>query len=431
MERQAYFLGSMKDKAHYYREWMLRAMTVVIGGVDGDVKPWALRHTDDAVGVYVPNGNNGFHWETLVGAKPYEIPFVYHEDAGPLRAGDVENLSRDLPDNNTWGDLLFNSRLLVYAMGDRIEYQQGPIFIKKIAKYVADAMVSDVPESEEDPKTIYVKHYKRLGRAIGDICGYEIFVPSMTEKSLQAPQNNLKRRNELMEEHKEQLDDPVIQAKIQDELIQGYMDMIKGDPSEGFLLKPKSFKTAIKRMFLIHGPEAGFEEGGRATLVPNSLLEGIDVKYYPEMVNSLRAGSFFRGAMTALAGEDVDLMNRVFQNAKVVPDFCNTTEQMEGILIEKRRIGRYFNIDDKIVQITEENFSSLNNRVYPMYAPGYCKTPTGDICAICAGRKLAAFPDNLGSMVGDVPGVMMAVMMGSAHAKALTTTELDVENFLR
>lgn len=430
MNRHDYFVGSMKAKAHYNREWMLRVMTTVIGETPGAPKPWSLRHTDTAVEVYVPNGKNGYDWEVLEDTPPHQIPFVYHEDCGPLRAGDVENLKVDLPENNTWGDLIFNSRILVYALGDRLPYQQGPIEIKKIAKVVADKMISDVPEDQEDPAQIYVKHYKRLGRAVGDICGYEIYIPSMTEKSLQPPPDNKELRDRLFEENKGQLDDPVVQAKIQDIMIQNYMDMIKGDPSEGFLLKAKSFKTAIKRMFLIHGPEGGFEEGGRATLIPNSLLEGLDVNYYPEMVNSLRAGSFFRGALTALAGEDVDLMNRVFQNAKIVPEFCNTDEQFIQ-MVSKRRIGRNFLIDDKIVEITEDNLAEHIGRVYPMYAPNYCKTPNGDMCAICAGAKLAKFPDSLGSMIGDIPAVMMARMMASAHAKALQTTDLDIENFLR
>jgi len=430
MNRHDYFIGSMKAKAHYNREWMLRAMTTVIGEITGAPKPWSLRHTDKAVEVYVPNGNNGFGWEVLEDTKPFQIPFIYHDDCGPLRAGDVENLKVDLPDNNTWGDLIFNSRVLVYSLGDRYPYQQGPIEIKKIAKVVCDKMINDVSEAEEDPAQIYVKHYKRLGRSIGDLCGYEIFIPSMTELSLQPPPDNKELRDKLFKEHEGQLDDPVIQAKIQDIMIKNYMEMIKGNPAEGFLLKAKSFKTAIKRMFLIHGPEGGFEEGGRATLIPNSLLEGLDVNYYPEMVNSLRAGSFFRGALTALAGEDVDLMNRVFQNAKIVPDFCGTEEQFIQPVTE-RRIGRHFLIGEKIVQITEENIGEYKGRIYPMYSPAYCKTPNGDMCAICAGAKIAAFPDSLGSMIGDIPSVMMARMMASAHAKALQTTDLDVENFLR
>lgn len=430
MNRHDYFVGSMKAKAHYNREWMLRVMTTVVGEIAGPPKPWSLRHTEKAVEVYVPNGNNGFGWEVLEDTKPFQIPFIYHDDCGPLRAGDVENLKVDLPENNTWGDLIFNSRVLVYALGDRYPYQQGQIEIKKIAKIVCDKMISDVPEAEEDPAQIYVKHYKRLGRAIGDLCGYEIYIPSMTELSLQPPPDNKELRDKLFKEHAGQLDDPVIQAKIQDIMIQNYMNMIKGNPAEGFLLKAKSFKTAIKRMFLIHGPEGGFEEGGRATLIPNSLLEGLDVNYYPEMVNSLRAGSFFRGALTALAGEDVDLMNRVFQNAKIVPEFCGTDEHFIQMVTE-RRIGRNFVIDGKTVQITDENLPEHKGRIYPMYAPNYCKTPNGDMCAICAGAKLAKYPDSLGSMIGDIPSVMMARMMASAHAKALQTTDLDVENFLR
>jgi len=429
MRKYDYFIGSLKAKAHYDRKWMLRAMSVVID-IGGEPEPWALKHNPEGVEVYVPNETGTFEWQPLEGVNPYEIPFIYHEETGPIKAGDVENLKVDL-ENGTWGDLIFNSRVLVYAAQDRIEYQVGPVDLGSIEQIFVDRMQDDPSEGRDVAGQLYVKHWLRFGKAIGDLAGYELFVPSVTEKSLQAPANNTKLRDELFEQYKDQIDDPVAQSKIQDALVKNYIENnLKGDPAEGFLYKKKSLNTALKRMFLIHGPEAGFSEGGRATLIKNSLDEGLDVTKYPDMVNSLRAGSYYRGALTALAGEDVDLMGRIFQNARIVKEFCGTKNTLD-VIIDKRRIGRTLLDDGKPVKITAENLGTYEGKLYGIFAPTYCITPRGDVCTVCMGDKVSQYPDSVGSMISEIPSTMMAVMMGSAHAKELKTTPLDVEGFLR
>lgn len=426
-----YFIGALKAKAHYAREWMIRAFSVSITPVKdaGNVEPWTLRHDEDAVRVYVPDGDS-FSWKVLEGVKPLQIPYVYHEVIGPIKAGDVENLTTDLQDS-TWGTLLFNSRVLVYATGSTIPFQQGPIDIGSVEKIFAKKMEDDPAELPGEPGKIYVYQWQRFGKAIADLAGYEFFVPSVSDHALQAPPGHRELRDELLKKYEGQLDDPVIQSRIQDELVAQYKDYLKGDPSEGFIYKKKSLNTALKRMFLIHGPEAGFDEGGRAKLVINSLNEGIDFDNYPAMVNSLRAGSYYRGALTALAGEDVDLTGRAFQNSRIDQEFCGTTETLDEVVDKNEHLFRYLDIKGERVLLTEENIGEYHGQNHGMYSPAYCKKSRGDVCSICIGQKLAAHENSLAAMVSNMPSTMMLIMMGSAHAKELKTTPLDVENFLR
>jgi len=435
MKKFDYFIGALRDKAHYEREWVLRAMSVVVTPLPDNPKPWSLRQTKTGVEVYIPDGgvvdiNAKYHWEQLEGVAPYEIPFVYHDWAGPLQPGDVENVVTPI-DNATWGDILFNSRVLVYACGAIVPFVLGPVNLGSLEDRIVKDM-RDNPKKGETPVPgqMYVYNYMRFGKAVGDLAGYELFVPSVTERALQPPPNRDELRAQLLEQYKGQLEDPVVQTKIQTALVDSYKEWIRDDPSEGFIYKNKSINTALKRMFLIHGPEAGFEEGGRATLVINSLQEGIDTSHYPTMVNSLRAGSYYRGALTALAGEDVDLMARVFQNALILPDFCGTKETYD-VVVSKDYLGRTFNVNGKMIKITEETLPEYKGKLLGMYSTDYCKSSRSDCCAVCIGDKLAAFPNSMGSMVGDVPSTMMLVMMGSAHAKELKTTPIDIDNFLR
>jgi hypothetical protein len=442
MRKYDYFINSMKAKAHYHRGWMLRAFSVVLDEVSSGNIEWALRHTPDRVEVYAKHGDK-WGWEELEGVSPYEIPFIYHESSGPVKAGDVENLFADIPDS-TWGELLYNSRIIVYAVGDRMPFRVYPIDLGADEKFIVDRMIDDpylggsnlsstdmATSPAVDPKQIYVMHYLRFGKAVGDIAGYEFFVPSVTERSLQAPANHAALRAKELDENKETLNDPVTQAKVQNTLVANYVEeQLKGDPSEGFLYKKKSLNTALKRMFLIHGPESGFSEGGQAKLITNSLEEGLDIDHYPDMVNSLRAGSYYRGALTALAGEDVDLMGRIFQNSRIVDDFCGTKDTLD-VTIADTAVGRTIIDAGKAVKVTKENLDQYKGQVYGMFSPMYCLAGANDICKVCIGDKLAAFPNSLGSMVSDIPSKMMAVMMGSAHAKELRTTPLDLDNFLR
>jgi len=428
ISRYDYFIQAMKDQAHYSRDWMLRALSIVITPPKKEY-PWALRHTKDKVEVYASDGD-GHEWVTLEGAQPYQIPFVYHDVIDQVvKPGDIENLKDRTITGATWGDLIFNSRCLVFACGDLIPYVEGPIDLGSIEKIFVDRMQDDPPKGEDQEGVLYVKHWMRFGKAIGDLCGYEFLIPSVTERALQPPPGAHELRAKLAEQYKDQLDDPVVQTKFQNELVDLYKENLKGDPSEGFIYKNKSVGTALKRMFLIHGPEAGFSEGGRAKLIMNSLSEGLDINEYPAMVNSLRAGSYYRGALTALAGEDVDLIGRIFQNVRVAP-FCGTESTME-VEIDNRRIGRTFLIKGEKVKITLDNLSQYKGQIHGMYAPQYCLASHSDCCEVCFGDKIAAFPNSVGSIMADVSSVMMYVMMGSAHAKQLKTTPLDLENFLR
>lgn len=430
MRKYDYFIQSMKAKAHYSRSWMLRAFTVVLDDISTGNIEWALRHTEQAVEVYVRNGDD-WGWEVLEEAVPFEIPFIYHQSSGPVYAGDVENLSADLADS-TWGELLYNSRIIVYACNELMPFRQHPIDLRSDERFIVDQMQDDpIPPAVDQEGVLYVHHYLRFGKAVGDIAGYEFFIPSITEKSLQAPANHIKLRDTLLEENKETLDDPVTQVKVQNTLVNNYVDQqLKGDPSEGFLYNKKSLNTALKRMFLIHGPEAGFSEGGRAKLITNSLQEGINVDHYPDMVNSLRAGSYYRGALTALAGEDVDLMGRIFQNARITEGFCGTKDTLDTI-ITQQHIGRTIIDASKPVKLTRANIDQYVNQIYGLFSPMYCIQGSNDVCSVCIGDKLAAYKNSLGSMVADVPSGMMATMMGSAHAKELKTTPINIDTFLR
>lgn len=419
-----FFILCIKNLRHLHRDWILKVFTMSMSD----------RPTSPEYGDLVQNNETGKvevfldEWMVLESVKYGDIPFIYHEIVPLLKARDVKNAIVDIKDT-TWGEILFNARVLVYSSGDIIPFMQYPkLSIGTIQDIYVKECLDDPLDGNFLPGKLYITpNLMKLGEAVADLASYEIFVPSLDKRSLSAPPTNAKKKEELFEKYKDQLDDPLVQVKIQDELVNDYKEHIKGTPAEGFIYKPKSINTAIKRMFLLHGVESGFGDLGKPKILKNSLDEGLDMSEFKIMNDSLRNGAYSRGALTALAGAGVNLINRIFQNAIINIDrnggWCGTDETIKTVIKDnKNMIGRYRMVSGKPRVITSEDLSK--DAPVDLFTPLWCKEKGNDVCKVCMGEKLSQFPLAVGTMVARVPSTLMDKMMGSAHAKEQITTRI-------
>ncbi len=427
MNKRDVFFAALNENAHYRKSWVIRAFSVTRPKEGQTFEPWDIRYSPDKTEVLARVDGN-LEWTVIDDVVPMTAVYTSMEPLA-VKAGEVPNLSKDV--DTTYGDVLFNWRVLVYAFGKDFEYQVGPINIRSIESVIAERMVDDpLPGEPEDESKLYVRKYLRFGQAMADLDGFgPLFVPTTTEKSLQTHPEARKRRQELLEENHDRLHDPAVVAKIQDELIKLDKEWLKGDPAEGFLKDGKSWNTARKRMFLIHGPEAGFDQGTDAELVVNSLDEGWDVSKMPAMINSLRAGSYYRGKLTALGGESVKFFLRVFQNTYITEDDCGSKL---GLVkkVDKSLIGSYQITKDGVSLITSENIGSIGSEYVTVRTPLYCRTAASDYCKTCMGAHNSENPLGLGSAAADIGSAFMGIMMSAAHAKELKTRPLKTDSFL-
>ena len=443
MKKLDFYIDALQAGAYRRKDWVISAFSVVrdqesfTGPVpesqmgEGVVVPWdlySIRYGRESTEVYVPT-SGGNEWVSIQDTVAM-TPLFYPGDDLNVTPAMIPNCKAAV--DSTFGDLLFNWIALVEPFHDRIDYQVGPVKIGNIERIIAKKLVDDPEISgiEPGPDQIPVKMYMRFGRCVGALAGFtQVFVPTLTPKSLQTDPAVRVRRAELLEEHADRLHDPVVVAKIQNELIDIDKAWLKDDPSEGFLLSNKTWGTARKRLFLIHGPEAGFNEGGNAELVVNSLEEGWDTDKLVAMFNSTRAGSFYRGALTALGGEAVKFFMRVFQNVAISEDDCGARLGIERT-IEKGQ-GEYYAglweiTSTGIALLTEDRAKSLEGKTIRTRSPQFCKTGGTDFCAKCVGDALAAIPFAIGAESTSVASKFMDIMMASAHAKELKTAKLDV-----
>lgn len=444
MKKLDFYIDALNARAYHRKDWVISAFAVVrtqtpspSSGLQSDIQDtpaagpdlYSIRYNRESTEVYVPT-TEGDSWVVIQDTVPM-TPLFYAGDALTVEPGMIPNCSETK--ESTYGDMLFNWIALVEPFDKRIPYQVGPVSISKIERIIAKKLVDDPEVSGVEPNDdqIPVKMYMRFGRCMGALAGFvQVFVPTLSPKSLTTDPRVKDRRTELLEENKERLHDPVVVSKIQNELVGMDREWVKDDPAEGFLLSNKTFATARKRMFLIHGPEAGFNEGGNAELVVNSLTEGWDTDKIVAMFNSTRAGSFYRGALTALGGEAVKFFMRVFQNVNISEDDCGSRL---GVVrtIEKGQ-GEYYSglweiTSNGVEPISEERAKSLEGKSILTRSPLFCKTQGTDFCAKCVGAALAAIPNAISSENTSVASAFMSIMMASAHAKELATAELDFE----
>lgn len=426
LKRDLYF-QAFNAGAHLRKKWVLSAFAVTRHDFNQEIEAFDFRYSKDMTEAFVDGA-----WVTITDVPPMTPVFKAMETLS-LKKGEVPNLSTDV--ESTYGDVLINWRVLVYAFNDRMEYRVGPISIGKIEVEIAKRMKDDpLPDEQTDESAIYVRDYLNFGQAASDLDGFtQLFVPTSTARSLQTDPEVRAVRTRLLEENKDRLHDPAVVAEIQNTLVAMDKAWIKGDPSEGFFIGEKVWNTARKRMFLIHGPEAGFDEGGDAELVINSLNEGWDISKLPAMINSLRAGSYYRGKLTALGGESVKFFLRVFQNTYISEEDCGTELSLDKIIDENASslIGSYRVTKDGLQLLTSEVMATLSpGTVISVRSPQYCKTPASDFCQKCMGAHNSENPMGLGSGASDVGSTFMYIMMASAHAKELKTAKLKVSTFL-
>lgn len=426
LKRDLYFQAH-RDGAHLRKNWVLQAFSVTRFKAAEARELWEFRYRPEGTDTW-----DGSQWVEIDDVQPM-APVYFANEKLTVSPGEVPNLHREV--ETTYGDVLFNWRVLVYAFGEHFEYTTGPIDVGAIERKIAELMKDDpLPGETEDESVLYVSKYLKFGQACADLAGFtQLWVPAATPKTLQTHPDSRKLRAELLEKYKDRLHDPAIIAEIQNALVDLDKEWLKDDPSMGFFMNDKQFNTARKRMFMIHGPEAGFSEGGSAELIVNSLDEGWDMDKMPAMINSLRAGSYFRGALTALGGESVKFFMRIFQNTRISEKDCGTTLGMEKLVTSdnyKSLVGFYEVTPQGPVGLTEEYLKSKIGHSLVVRSPLYCKTGLADFCEKCMGDTNAANPMSLGAEASQIGSAFMYVMMKAAHAKELKTARLRVSSFL-
>lgn len=332
------------------------------------------------------------------------------------------------------GNLFVNHYLLVYPFRDKIPYQNDQMEIGKLEKIIAPRII-DVNEEPQGDKNLYPEDVLKFSSACTSLAGFaSINAPSATKYTMLPAPGIKEYRESLYKKYEGRLNDPIVISEI-DRLLVAYDKAHQAkDPEGGFYISGKSFEVARKKLFVSYGLEAPEISGGKQLYIKSSLSEGWDENAFEMMVNALRDGSYNRGAMTALGGEAVKFIFRIFATTRTTEEDCGATLGLPKTLT-KANIQQYIGNtiilkNKKQVTLTDENASRYIGEDVLVRSPALCRVGDANFCHKCMGEKLRSSKDSLAAMASSVGSQMLYVFMKKMHGTAMKSTKWHYKDTL-
>lgn len=441
MDRKQFFLEGCKAGKYEERKWTYNVFTIKRWKEDEPIpnpnEHYSIFQKDGFYCTHLPGQAETF---ILENGNPIPVTKTIMDvlEEIEVNVGDVPNVyERTI---TTPGNVFVNWYCLSHAFGKKVPFQTGQLMPGKLGDLVVGRIVDDVPVENrlENDERIFVDEANKFLSAIAQIASLaSINVPSATPYTLTTSPAVKELRNKLIEENKDNLLDPVVVAKITDQVVKADKAWIEQDPNKGFLdIAKKAFPVSRKKLHGLVGIEYNMA-GTKSQFVPTSLSEGIDLKAWPMMIDTLRGGSYSRGAMTALGGVEVKFIFRAFNTSVVMMDDCKTRFGIKMKTTEKalkNAMSHYILVDGVEYFVTEENIPQImkTSSYFILRSPGYCLADREGrgYCLKCMGEMFRGNERSLAAYGSEVASTMNSVFMGAMHGKAFVTTKWDLEETL-
>jgi hypothetical protein len=432
MNKRELFIASM-HAGHYKRlAWVVSAFSITRESENAyKADPYPYRLVQTQTGVFYCDPTKAGELVKIEDAPAGEPPYRFR-DPIELSPTDCPNLASSLA--STYGDLLFNWCVLVYSFGTKMAFQAGPIKINKLEKMILVRFEDTPPEGAvRKDDTFYVDEYLLFAKALYYLTGFtQLCVWAATAKTMTAPPGIVEYRAKLLQDNAGTLNQMATIAKIDKALVDYDNEWLKDDPGgKYFMSSNKSRNIVRKKLFLMHGAEMSLDNNTvNAKLITNSLGEGWDVSKFPDMNNSLRAGSFNRGAETVLGGVSVKWLLRASSNLNVTEDDCGA--RLGGVtdvtVANQHKLVGFSVITDKGSEriLTLEKAGTYLGQRLMMRNPMYCKLTLTDYCKVCLGERLIVNPTALSIAVAAYGSSFLYIFLSGAHAKSLILAKMDL-----
>lgn len=445
MDKKTFFINAMKLQKFKKLAWVISAFSLTKQGSNVNVNvnaevPYGVIVPYDMVSPYdIISDLTGYSYFDPDQNKVVKIedgilgePLFNAKDKIIIGPDDIPNLKETI--ETTYGRLLFNWLVLVTPFGTKIDYYNNLVNLGKVEDIILSKLVDDV--EGENPKTsdlIYVSEYLEYTKCVFHLTGFsQVFSQGLTEKALSPPPGINEYKAKLLEENKDHLSDMATIADIDKKLIEFDAKFLEGDESEDFLISKKSKGTVRKKMFLMQGAEQGLDDNNvSAELVTNSLSQGWDINKFPAMNNTLRAGSFNRGAQTELGGTAVKMLLRASSNINLAMKDCGSTLGSPYLITDENKsklVGFSIISKGKLIKIdmVEETEEYVGNLVL-LRNPMYCKCTDTDYCETCVGDRLKVNPTGVSSAVAMYGDVMLGIFMKAMHGTSLELAKMNID----
>ena len=370
------------------------------------------------------------------------VPLFSHTERVKVDPTWASNITE--PFEASIGNIVGNALVLEYAFGSKYPFPRADLSIQKVENVVAP-LLTDTPEpgATRDPSKYYVDEYVKFRDALQTLkITSAIFSVSATPKNILPPTGIKEFKINLDKEYEGRLDDPIVLAEYEAKLKAFDADYMRDDPSfgPGRLISGKVQNMARKKLHLTLGQESlRFDDSVAEPTISKSLNQGwpdpnTDKKQYVANINSMRIGSFARGAETVKGGVAAKHLARAGSDYSVKDEDCGVAFGVVRYYNSsniKSLIGSYvIGPGGKTTLVEDNNMSSYVDKVVQTRSPAFCRTKGDYICRKCAGEKLFMTKDGMTIPMMEISSIMLAASMSAMHGKVLSVAQIDIERHL-
>ncbi len=428
MRKNEYLITACKAEAWRRLAWRLSIFAVSIYPEKSTPEQYDITFLDG-----MPHFWNEGKWEAIEDGVKNEALFDTNDNL-TLNPGDYPGITKVT--ESTPGYLVMNWVVLYFAFEGRIPYYNydvGNDPVKLESEIYSRCIVQgdDWDSLSEEDKLTKLSP-TMVGRFIQGL--YElaplaqVISPTGTMRSLSAHPDADKILKALLLKHKDELTDPSVIVGIEKAMDELDKQWLSSDRSYEFYASKKA-RMRRRKLFYTYGIEAAFHEAGDYTLIASPLMAAnTDLDELVAMYNSIREGSFLRGAETAKGGELVRIIFMIFQNHRIVPGDCGTKIRSTRKLTEDN-VWQYYglNIDDhgKLITLTKSNRQQFVGKTVRLRRAFLCNMAHIDTCLACAGAEKADEPRAIAADESTGMSNIMLSSMGAMHGKETAVVRFD------
>jgi len=430
MKRIDYLLLAITNKLYQDKTWMISAFAITKEDENAYQKdPYLGRLVSRPWGYSFVNSSGEL--EKIDDATISEPLFTF-KDRILVDSKWDRNITSPIETN--LGNLFFNIICITSSFKKPYPFITGVVNIVTVENYIATYLHDNPKENEE--RTLdyfYVDEYLKFIDALQYISTFtQLCTWSVTRKGLLAPTGIKEFKATLLKKYEGKLTNPVEMANFEKELMDFDNKYLEGDPANNTFITGKIKLEARRKQFLSMGGESAFSKNLTVTPITTSLDDGISTQpdaFVAEM-NSIRIGSYQRGAETVKGGVTAKYLLRAGNNFHIVDTDCGTKLGIHRRFTKSNAaslVGRYI-IDSKLVHMENINDTSnyLDKEVI-VRSPLYCKLTGDNICKICAGDNINKYPTGITIPLTEISGIILLSSLKAFHSNSTAVTKLKLK----
>lgn len=333
-----------------------------------------------------------------------------------LKAGEYINRT-DI--ETTVGSFIFNKFILEPKFAKYMDYVNYEITDSGLGKFegeLSQLLLNDIIDTDDFAD--YLDKIQWLGMQF-----HEPLAASFTMRGLKPLDSVIKRRDELIEEHKEALEkgDIVIMSAIEKELVEMAKKEVGDDPSMDLYYSGArgSIGNNYKQLSIVKGPVFN-KTIGKYQFIKNSFFEGIQKEDIAPTATNVTNGAYPKSVGTAVSGykaKQVSSLGQAVVLRKDVED-CGSKGYVEIVLPKSMRskfLYRYIIENNGLVMLTNENIDKYLGKKVKLRSIMYCGCDYG-VCLACAGRLFEKLQlDSVGLTTSTLTGALLNLKMKSLN----------------